>query len=82
MSPFFADDPNHGHVIALPKLRKGGVYGIGVPFLWIGWEQDWCVISYSQDSAVNQLGLRIFWIVVWAERFRPGEWWWRKSWSG
>ena len=31
--------------------------GIGVPFLWIGWEQDWRVISYSQDSAVNQTGL-------------------------
>ena len=28
--------------------------GIGVPFLWISWEQDWGVISYSQDSAVNQ----------------------------
>ncbi len=31
--------------------------GIGVPFLWISWEQDWGVISYSQDSAVNQTGL-------------------------
>ncbi len=30
--------------------------GIGVPFLWISWEQDWGVISYSQDSAVNQTG--------------------------
>jgi len=33
------------------------VCGIGVPFLWISWEQDWGVISYSQDSAVNQTGL-------------------------